>query len=422
MTPVPAHDPTALDRVLAVLAAGRGGRPTPAQLAVTVVVLVTMLASSAVRTGGYVAPSTGFLLAVVGAWSPLLARTYLPVVTLLAVLVAESFHLAFLALPEQLAAPGSSDMGAYQPVPLATMLAAYTVASRTPRRIGWSAGIGGALVLLTVAVVSHPGTLVVTDMVMLNLVLIATGVGVMVASRRDRLSREVRERDDDKRQAVLDERLRIARELHDVLAHNLTLVNAQAGVAEYLMRTDPAAASTALRDIARHTGQAIDELRATVGLLRTDGADGAPAEDADARHPVPGLDRLAALVDGFRTAGVPVDLATTGSPGPGAALGQQGDLAAYRIVQEALTNATKHAPGVAVRVTLRWTADALTVDVGNGPAPGPAVRAAGTGHGLIGMRERAVAAGGTLTAAPTPDGGFAVRATLPRARTEGVPA
>lgn len=411
MTPRQAAGPTPLGRVLAAAGEGRGGRPSPAELVATIAALGVMLAAAAVRTGEFSMLSPALLVATVASWAPLLARTYRPVPALVAVVLAESFHLAFLALPASLAT-ANSGMGAYQPVPLGTMVAAYTVASRTPRRVGWVAGIGGGAVLLAVAVLNHPGSLALTDLVMVNLVVIATGLGVMVASRRDRLARDAREREEDKGQAVLDERLRIARELHDVVAHNLTLVNAQAAVAEYLLRTDPEAAATALHDITRHTRRAVDELRSTVGLLRREGDEADPTGGLDTtRQPVAGLDRLEDLVDGFRAAGTPVDLEAHGEPHT---LGQQEDIAAYRIVQESLTNATKHAPGATVRVTLRWSGNGLDLDIANDVADQPSgPPARGTGHGLIGMRERALAAGGRLTAGSRPDAGFQVRAWLP---------
>lgn len=213
--------------------------------------------------------------------------------------------------------------------------------------------------------------------------------------------------------AVLDERLRIARELHDVLAHNLTLVNAQAGVARYLMRSDVEAADAALGDIATHTGRAIDELRATIGLLRRrDDPDGA---DLTLR-PVPGLKALDELVRGFESAGTVLDVQSTGTPVP---LDQHVDLAAYRIVQESVTNASKHAPGQQVTVVLAWNAAGVRIRVVN-PVTADPHRAGGPGtrNGVIGMRERAAASGGTFRAGVAPGSAqFEVVATLPVSTT-----
>lgn len=322
-------------------------------------------------------------------------------------------------------------MAAYQPVPVATMAAAWTVATRLPRQTAMLAGGAASIVLPVVALLSGPQALLVTDMVMCNLVLIATGAGVLVSGRRDRLAREAKDREDATRTEVVAERMRIARDLHDVLAHHLTLVNAQASVAGYLLTTDPRRAATALSDIDHHTRRALDELRATVGLLRQDrdgGQDrpgisstGTPAARRDDLRPMPGLDRLDELVAGLGGAGAQVGVEQTGAPVelvPGA------DLAAYRIVQEALTNAAKHAPGAPARVVLTWTLTHLALVVQNRPVPGrgPVRPGPGTGHGLIGMRERALACGGTFAAGRVVGGGFVVCANLPVASVDGTPA
>jgi signal transduction histidine kinase len=179
-------------------------------------------------------------------------------------------------------------MGAYQPVPVATMVAAFTVASRRRWPVGWTAGGLAASALLAVSIIAQPGFLIATDMVMFDLVIIATAVGVAVSLRRERTARRDREIREETRRQVTGERLRIARDLHDMVAHHVALVNAQAGVAEYLMRNDPKAAA-ALSGISLHSRQALDELRATVGLLRSDGDN---PEDARAGHSTPGIDKL----------------------------------------------------------------------------------------------------------------------------------
>ena len=389
-------------RLLAIAGAGRGQRPAPAAWAFTFAMLVVMLVTASLRSGTQTTPGPALLAATVVAWAPLLARTYWPMLVLVGTVVAESAHLVFIGLP---ATAAEVSIGAVQPVPLATMAAAFTVASRVPRRLGWTAGASAGVILMGVGVLSYGGQLL-TDPVMFNLVLLATAAGVLVTARRERIEREASEREDDKVQAVLDERLRIARELHDVLAHNLTLVNAQAGVADYLLRSDPEAAAKALRNITKHTGWAIDELRATVGLLRY-GDEDRPEESL---RPVPGLDGLAALLESFRSAGSQVGLVETGTARP---LSQQADLAVYRIVQEALTNAAKHAPGAAVTVHFDWTDAGLDLRITNPATVVGGHRAAGTGHGLIGMRERALAAGGTLNAEALRNQWFEVHAVLP---------
>jgi len=382
--------------------------PAAAAAAVDAVTLAVMLGALAFRRGGGPAyQGTGVLLLAIAAWLPLLGRTRWPLPVLAATTAIECLHLAVLPfVGSYTTAPIA--MGAYQPVPVATMVAAWTVASRRHWTVGWTAGGLAAGALLAVSIITQPGFLIATDMVMFDLVIIATAVGVLVSMRRERAARRERDIQEETRRQVTGERLRIARDLHDMVAHHLALVNAQAGVAEYLMRNDPKAAA-ALSGISLHSRQALDELRATVGLLRSDGDN---PDDAGPGHSTPGIDKLGELAAGFRSAGTDVSLTAAGVPGE---LPPGGDLAVYRIVQESLTNTAKHAPGAAADVTLRWHEDRLELAVTNGPAPGrePGFRGVGTGHGIIGMHERARSCGGTLTAQPASDGGFEVRATIP---------
>ena len=399
----------------------RSARPTRADVALTGGTLVLMLVAVTLRQGHQEYPGPALLIFSVLAWLPLVARTRWPLGALVGTVVAESLHLTLVPF----VAPGLATpiaLAAYQPVPVATMVAAFTVATRIPRRTAWFAGGGAAVVLFVVSLLTRPLTLLATDVVMLlNLVVIATAVGAIIAGHRERVAREVREREEHTRREVEDERLRIARDLHDVLAHSLTLVNAQAAVADYLLRTDPQAAADALHGLALTTRRALDELRATVGLLRQDDdtADRAIAAP-DGLHPAPGLERLGELLDGFRAAGTDVRLTVTGDP---QLLPPRGDLAAYRIIQESLTNATKHAPGAPTQVALDWGGDTLQVRVTNDRAVGVPARhrGPGTGHGLIGMRERALAAGGSLQTERPGDGGFIVRATIPAEGREQAP-
>lgn len=393
---------------------GSGGRPTAGQLALTLAWLGGMYWTTSVRTGEWDAPDTRLLVSIVGAWAPLLLRTYRPVLALLGTLVTESMILIFLTVPDPIAQMHSG-MGAYQPAPLATMLAVATLASRVPRRVGWTAGLAAGTWLAVIGVTMNTGDTLLTDLLVFYLVVTAAAAGVWQTGRRERALRIEAENAERTQNAVLDERLRIARELHDALAHNLTLVNAQAGVARYLLRTDVDAAERALGDIAQHTGRAIDELRATIGLLRRRDDREAPRADDDPNRslrPVPGLAALDELVSGLASAGAHVSVAESGTPVP---LAQHVDLAAYRIVQESLTNATKHAPGSRVDLTIAWTPAGVRLRITNPAdperAPGP-----GTRHGLIGMRERAGTAGGTFRAGPTASGDFEVVATLPAAR------
>ena len=401
-------------------AAPPGSSPPSARLGspwssapLTLATLVVMLVAVALREGsggGFTSPGWPLLAFTVLAWLPLTVRTRWPLPVLAATVVVHAAQL--LLLPQIDPGLTTQGMGAYQPVPVATMVAAFTAAVRVPRRTAWRAGVVASLLLPLAAIIGQPDDQLLTDLVMCNLVLDGTALGALVAGRRDRLSQEARQRAEDTRRAVEAERLRIAAELHDVLAHHLTLVNAQVGVAGYLLSSDPQAAGTALEGLAEHTRQALDELRATVGLLRRDDADGHDT----GRSPVPGLDRLPDLLAAVRAAGTAVEIRTDGDP---RSLPAAGDHAAYRIVQESLTNATKHAPGTRVTLLLDWTDGAvLRLRVDNAPPPRPSSPGPGTSHGLIGMSERARAAGGTVTAGPAPDGGYVVTAALPTATPE----
>jgi signal transduction histidine kinase len=211
--------------------------------------------------------------------------------------------------------------------------------------------------------------------------------------------------EEEARHRVTEERVRIARDLHDVVAHHITLVNAQAGVAHHLMRTNPDQAYEALAHIKETSRAALDELRATVGLLRQ------PDDAPGSRSPIPRLADLDALIGGFRASGLPVEVTRTGTPSP---LAPATELTTYRIIQEALTNTHKHASATLTSVVLDYGPHSLRVTVTDDGRPG-AAEGPGTGHGLIGMRERAAAIGGTVTADPLPEGGFRVQAELPLA-------
>jgi signal transduction histidine kinase len=244
----------------------------------------------------------------------------------------------------------------------------------------------------------------------LDFAIAATALGRTVRSRREnlaaareRVEHAERTREEEARRRVTEERVRIARDLHDVVAHHITLVNAQAGVAHHLMRANPEQAFEALAHIKDNSRAALDELRATVGLLRQ------PDDAPGARAPVPRLADLDTLVTGFEASGLSVSVTRTGGTSP---LAPVTDLTAYRIIQEALTNTHKHASASRASVVLDYGVHSLRVAVTDDGRPG-APKGAGTGHGLIGMHERATAIGGTVTAGPRPEGGFQVVAELP---------
>jgi signal transduction histidine kinase len=229
-------------------------------------------------------------------------------------------------------------------------------------------------------------------------------LGLWVASRRA----DLRETEERARRAVDAERLRIARELHDVIAHTIATINVQAGVAAHVIEQQPEQAAQALAAIRLASGEALRELRGILNVLRQ-------ADDADPTAPAPGLGQLDALIDGTSRAGLPTTLTVAGEPVP---LSPTADLAAYRIVQESLTNALRYAGDTSATVTLTYLDDGMIVDVVDGGRGVPGgTRVAGSGHGIAGMRERAEAAGGTLRVGPEPAGGFGVHAHLPIIRS-----
>jgi signal transduction histidine kinase len=207
-----------------------------------------------------------------------------------------------------------------------------------------------------------------------------------------------RTRDEAAQRKAMEERLRIARELHDSLTHSISVIQVQAGVAEHLARKRGEEVPPALQAIREAGADAARELRATLSVLRS-------TEDGDGS----GLCQLDSLVTRARAAGLPVTVTITGTERP---LPSDVDRAAYRIVQEALTNVSRHAGPAQASVSLRYTPEALTVQVDN-DGTGGGTRSAGPGLGLIGMRERVSALGGLLHAGPQDGGGFRVRAELP---------
>jgi signal transduction histidine kinase len=206
------------------------------------------------------------------------------------------------------------------------------------------------------------------------------------------------------------ERARIARELHDVVAHHISMINVQAENARLTIAGMPAAGAQRLSAISDTARAALTEMRRLLGVLRED-----TRGEVDDRHPQPGLRELADLLDAARDAtGAGTRLILRGAPVP---LDPGVQLAAYRIVQEALTNARRHAPGAAVDVELHYTGGALRLVVrDNGPGLAAPPRAGA--HGLLGMRERAAAVGGALRSGPASTGGFLIEAVLPTATTE----
>jgi signal transduction histidine kinase len=208
-------------------------------------------------------------------------------------------------------------------------------------------------------------------------------------------------RDEEARRRVVEERLRIARDLHDVVAHSIASINVQAGVAVHVIERNPEQARNALLAIKRTSKEALTELRATLGLLRQGG-------ESLPRTPAPSLVQLDSLVDTAARAGLPVDVSMRGEAWP---LSPAVEAAAYRIVQESLTNVVRHADATGATVSVAYGPESLEIEVlDDGRASGVD---GGEGHGITGMRERAAAVGGRVDAGPRPEGGFRVWARLP---------
>jgi len=298
------------------------------------------------------------------------------------------------------------DYGGIEPaLPLSVALgtAAATIS------LWWPALIAAGLVAAQLAArLSEVAVLPVLDDVLRDsaLLLAVILLGVTVRSRRERLAdataRLESERQEQATRAArqaADERLRIAHDVHDIVGHTVAAMTVQAALADDVLETDPAQARRALRAIRLSGREAIAELHATVGSVRSGGPSGqlSPAS----------LDSVDALLEPVREAGLAVQLRRTGTP---RAIGSMVDTAAYRIVQESLTNVLKHAGAARVDVTVHYGPEEVTVDVVDDGA-GAAV--AGPGHGLTGMAERAASVGGTVSAGPAGGGGFAVHAELP---------
>ena len=295
---------------------------------------------------------------------------------------------------------------------IALLVSLYTIATTQPRRIA----VGSVVVLETGVVLAAvrfaPAGDVLGSLVFLSgLVVAAYFLGTSVRNRRaylgalvDRAARAERERDQQARLAASTERARLARELHDVVAHSLTVVVTLAEAAAASVGSDPPAARDAMGQVATTGRQALAEMRRLVGVLRTE-----PPDDLADLAPVRGLDGLDGLVVGARSTGLPVRLTVGGRP---QRLSAAMDTTAYRIVQESLTNVLKHASAPsAVEVRLRWEEGRLVLQVSDdGRSP---VGTGEPGHGLVGMRERLAIFGGELSAGPLTSGGWRVRAVLP---------
>ncbi len=302
---------------------------------------------------------------------------------------------------------------------LAVVILLYTLAAYRPRRISVR-GLAACLLGSATALARWwtPGNLTALDWLLVGSImfagptLIAWVVGDSMRYRRayyanleDRAARLEAERDAQAQIAAAAERARIARELHDVVAHNVSVMVVQADGASYALDGDPGRAREALAAIAGTGRQALAEMRRLLGVLRQDEDGTDPG-----RAPLPGIAQLGELLEQTRAAGLAVSLTVEGVPQP---LPDGAALAAYRIVQESLTNTRKHGgPLAAAQVTLRYLEDALVLRITDS-GRGPTAAYDGGGHGLTGMRERVAIYGGWVQAGPKAGGGFQVTARLP---------
>ncbi|MGA5044247.1 sensor histidine kinase [Streptomyces arboris] len=302
----------------------------------------------------------------------------------------------------------------------AFIIAVYSAAVYSPYRVAALAALPVSVVLVGTS--GNPVTPIVPNEYIALLILVPMAVAAVglrtwrlrTDEGRARLSVLEREQAEALRRAVEHERARIARELHDVVTHNVSVMIIQAGAARKIMKTSPEEAGEALLAVEAGGRAAMTELRHVMGLLTMADEGEATDEGADLAGtavvpaPQPGLDQLEALVGRVRDTGLPVDLAVTGSPRP---LPPGVELAAYRVVQEALTNTVKHASGAAAAVTVEYGPERLRVEVtdtGGHPGAGP-----GSGRGLIGLRERLAVYDGTLDTGRRLTGGYRVEALIP---------
>jgi signal transduction histidine kinase len=395
---------TTTRRIRAVVAAGvtrppaprprwfRRGRLDLVAVADMIVALICFAATSSTLDNQHPTPaSPGVVLVIsLALCAPLAVRTWLPLTAWCASAIALFW-----------VGGAFSSVGVLPGAVLVYVLCLYAVAVRCEP---W--------VIATAAVVTGFGGIVIYGQNPTTAILTAAVpvlAGVIVRTRRGNTERlAVQERRHEGERALLEERQRIARELHDVVAHHMSVIAIQAEAGPYKVQDPPKELVESFADIRASALSGLKELRRVLGVLRSDTPDTAPQ---------PGLDDLDGLLESARSAGVTVTTSVSGTARP---LPAGVDLSAYRIIQEALSNAMRHAPGAAVQVKLYYGDAALVVEVRNDHCPPGTATAADQdgmpgegGHGIIGMRERATMLGGHLQAGPTEKGEFLVTAALP---------
>ncbi|HSK96126.1 MAG TPA: histidine kinase [Euzebyales bacterium] len=394
---------------------GRGARDWFLRLDVVVAVVLYIVAAAVLvgASNGLTTPYPPLLLHLLAAAGtlPVAVRRHRPLLAWQIVLVAVVATSGWFT-PAMVPA-GSLLPQLAPPQAIAYLLCLYTVASRTTRPLAagvWLWSLIGLVIIAYAGMWAGPqnAALWAWSIVMVSLVPL---FGHNVSTRRSvQTDLELQRRQNEEEQAaraMLEERSRIARELHDVVAHNMSVIAIQAEAAPLKSPDDARALTAELTAIRATALETLSEMRRILGVLRN-------RDEVVDTAPAPGLDQLDALVDKVAAAGMDVRMVHSGTPVP---VPPGVGVSAYRIVQESLSNALRHGPGAAVTVSLAYDARpaALRVQVRNGPPPvrPPSEDRAGARHGLVGMRERTAMLRGNLIAEPTADGGFVVEATLP---------
>ena len=392
--------------------------------------VLVVIGIAAVQVGGAVL-SSGFVRTPV--WRPLDALAYLLLAGGAAALLFRlRWPLGVLAVTVACALAYAARNYPEGPSSLPIYPALWTVATTVPRRRAWLAAVATAVAVAAAEMVFYGDTMFDGEPLYAAVTVFAAmwwGEAVRnrrayVAELRDRADRAERTREEEARRRVDEERMRIARELHDVVSHTIGVISVQAGVAAHLLHRRPEQAADSLAAIRQASDEALGELHAMLGVLR--GGDDGRAPLA----PAPGLAELDTLVAQAAGGGVEVRVVVQGEP---RRLPPAVDLACYRVVQESLTNVVRHAGASRAEVTVSHHGGGVVVEVvddGGGAGEGsksafgrrpgdPDRQDRRSGQGIVGMRERARALGGTLEAGPRPQGGFRVKASLPLATLDG---
>ncbi|MET8336238.1 histidine kinase [Streptosporangium canum] len=375
------------DRPVACLAASTRWPSMPADALLAAVIFLATLGPGQVPAPGEPGP----LLLQVALVAPLVWRRRAPLTVFYAITAAAAVQWG---------------AGVQLPADVALLVALCTVGARCTGRQTLVAGLtleAGAL--LAAARWAPPGQFPFTAAALTAMAAAALATGLWTRARRSYVTSLEHDREQRARLAVAEERARMTRDMHDIVTHNLSVMVALADSAAYVRHGAPEQAAAAVEQIAATGRQALDDMRRSLGA----GEHGEPRRQAGARlQPAPGIAQLGPLTDRMRAAGLPTRLEVTGDP---AAIPAAAQLTVYRLVQEALTNALRHAPGAAAEVRVRLTPRCAAVEVVDDGRPGPASGDA-HGRGLVGMRERVAAYGGTLHAGPLPGGGWRVTAGL----------